>query len=406
MRQLKRRHLLIGGTAAAAWTPTILRADSRYDPGVSDREIKLGNTMPYSGPASAYGVTGKAVAAYWTMVNDQGGINGRKVTFISYDDAYSPPKTVEMVRKLVEEDRVFAIFMLLGTAPNTAARRYLNGKKVPQLFVASGDSKFGDHAQYPWTMGWQPNYVTEGGVYAKHILANHRDGKIGILWQNDDSGKDYTRGFMKALGKNNEKMVVASVSYEISDPTIETHIIQLKSAGATVFVNLATPKAAAQAIRKAAEIGWKPAQYLAVISASIAAVLKPAGLDNSKDIVTAAFLKDPTDNEWANAPDFIAWKAWMAKYLPDANPAEYYNVYAYAGAATMHHCLTRCGDLLTRANLMKQAVSMRDVAIPLVLPGITLNTSPTDFYPIQSVRLQRFNGESWQQFGAVIHGDD
>jgi len=400
-----RRRDFAAGSAALVFAPSIVRAQKKYDPGVSDTEIKLGHTNPYSGPLSAYGVIGKAEAAYWQMVNDKGGINGRKVNFITYDDGYSPPKTVEMVRKLVEDDKVFAIFQLLGTPTNTAVHKYLNQKKVPQLFVATGASKWGDPKNFPWTMGWQPDYATEGGIYAKHMLAQHKGEKIAVLWQNDDSGKDYVAGFMKGLGKENEKMVVASVSYEVTDPTVDSQIIQLKNSGATVFFNDAAPKAAAQAIRKVAELGWKPAHYLTNVSASVSSVLKPAGFDASQGIITAAYLKDPTDPQWASAPDFLEWKAWMAKYHPTGSLSESFNVYGYAVSATMHDCLKRCGDELTRANLMKQAASMKNLVVPMLLPGISINTSPTDYYPIQSVRLQRFKGETWELFGNVLSNE-
>ncbi len=404
MSKIRRRGLVASATAFAL-APSIVRAQKKYDPGVTDKEIKLGHTNPYSGPLSAYGVIGKAEAAYWDMVNATGGINGRKVTFVTYDDGFSPPKTVEMVRKLVEDDHVFAIFQLLGTPTNTVVHKYLNQKKVPQLFVATGASKWGDPKNFPWTMGWQPDYSTEGGIYAKHMLAQHKGEKIGVLWQNDDSGKDYVGGFMKGLGKENEKMVVASVSYEVTDPTVDSQIIQLKNSGATVFFNDAAPKQAAQAIRKVADLGWKPAHYLANVSASVTSVLKPAGLDNSQGIITAAYLKDPTDAQWAASPDFIEWKAWMAKYHPTGNASDSFNAYAYAVSATMHDCLKRCGDDLTRANLMKQAASMKNLVVLMLLPGIKINTSPTDFYPIQSVRLQRFKGETWELFGDVLSNE-
>jgi branched-chain amino acid transport system substrate-binding protein len=404
MSKIRRRGLVASATAFA-FAPSIVRAQKKYDPGVTDKEIKLGHTNPYSGPASAYGVIGKAEAAYWDMVNATGGINGRKVTFVTYDDGYSPPKTVEMVRKLVEDDHVFAIFQLLGTPTNTAVHKYLNQKKVPQLFVATGASKWGNPKEFPWTMGWQPDYATEGAIYAKHILATQKDPKIGILWQNDDSGKDYVGGFMAGLGKENEKKVVASVSYEITDPTVDSQVIQLKSAGANIVFIETAPKAASQAIRKIADLGWTPVRYLANVSASVAAVLKPAGFENSKEIITAAYLKDATDPQWANDADFKEWKTWMAKYLPDANLADSGYTYAYAVSATMHDCLKRCGDDLTRANLMKQAASMKKLVVPLLLPGITINTSPTDFYPIQAVRLARFNGETWALFGDVLSNE-
>ena len=400
-----RRRALLASSAAFAFSPAIVRAQKKYDPGVSDKEIKLGHTNPYSGPLSAYGVIGKGIAAYWNMVNDQGGINGRKVTFITYDDGFQPPKTVEMVRKLVEDDQVFSTYQLLGTATNTVVQKYLNQRKVPQLFVATGASKWGNPKDFPWTMGWQPDYVSEATIYAKHILANHKGARIGVLYQNDDAGKDYLHGFQKGLGKDNEKQIVAAMSYEATDPTVDSQVIQVKSSGAEVFFNACAPKAAAQAIRKIADLGWKPAHYLANVSASVASTLKPAGLENSKGILTAYYLKDPTDPQWESAPDFVDWKAFMTKYMPGANLADSSYVYAYSVSATMRHVLTQCGNELTRANLMKQAASMKDLVVPLLLPGVKINTGPSDFYPIQSLCLARFDGETWKLFGDVISGD-
>jgi branched-chain amino acid transport system substrate-binding protein len=403
---LIRRRVFAAGSAAFALTaPYIARAQKKQDPGVTDKEIRLGHTNPYSGPASAYGTIGKAIAAYWTMINDKGGINGRKIDFISYDDGYSPPKTVEMVRKLVEHDQVFAIYQLLGTPTNTVVQKYLNKKKVPQLFIATGASKWGDPKHFPWTMGWQPDYATEASIYAKHIMANHPNAKVAVLYQNDDSGKDYLNGFLEGFGKEKDKFLVKIVSYEITDPTVDSQIIQLKDSGADVFFIHATPKAAAQAIRKVADLGWKPVQYLVNVSASVAAVLKPAGFENAKGIITAQYLKDATDPQWADQADFKEWQAWMKKYLPDANPADSGNVYAYAVSATMRDCLTRCGDDLTRANLMKRAASMHNLEVPMLLPGIKINTSPTDFYPIQSVRLAKFDGTKWSLFGDVLSNE-
>ena len=403
------RRTVVGSAAAFAFAPAIAGAQKKYDSGATDKEIKLGHTNPYSGPLSAYGTIGKAISAYWQMVNDTGGVNGRKVSFITYDDGFVPSKTVEMVRKLVEDDKVFAIYQLLGTPTNTVVQKYLNQKKVPQLFVATGASKWGMPKEFPWTMGWQPDYHTEGAIYAKHVLATWKDRmselKIGMLYQNDDSGKDYTGGFLAGLGKENEKLVTAKVSYEVTDPTVDSQIIQIKDSGANVFFNDAAPKAAAQAIRKVADLGWKPTQYLANVSASVAAVLKPAGFDNSTGIITAAYLKDATDPQWADYPDFKEWQAWMKKYLPDANPADSGNTYAYSVSATMRHVLTQCGDTLTRENLMKQAASMKGLEVPLLLPGIKINTSPTDFYPIQSIRLAKFDGEKWALFGDVLSNE-
>src|SRR4051812_39576329 len=403
------RRAVVGSAAAFAFAPAIVGAQKKYDHGVTDKEIKLGHTNPYSGPLSAYGTIGKAITAYWQMVNDTGGVNGRQVNFITYDDGFVPSKTVEMVRKLVEDDKVFAIYQLLGTPTNTVVQKYLNQKKVPQLFVATGASKWGMPKEFPWTMGWQPDYHTEGAIYAKHVLATWKDRmselKIGMLYQNDDSGKDYTGGFLDGLGKENQKYVSAKVSYEVTDPTVDSQIIQIKNSGANVFFNDAAPKAAAQAIRKVADLGWKPAHYLANVAASVAAVLKPAGFDNSTGIITAAYLKDPTDPQWAKAPDFLEWKAWMDKYLPQGNQSDASYTYAYSVSSTMRHVLTQCGDTLTRENLMKQAASMKKLTVPLLLPGITINTSPTDFYPIQSVQLQRFDGETWKLFGDVLSSE-
>jgi branched-chain amino acid transport system substrate-binding protein len=400
--KLTRRTALAAASALAAGVAAPASAQKTYDPGATDTEIKLGHTNPYSGPLSAYGVIGQAIKAYWEMVNGEGGINGRKISFITYDDGYSPPKAFEMVRKLVESDQVLAIFQLLGTPTNTAVHKYMNQKKVPQLFVATGASKWGNPKEYPWTMGWQPDYATEGGIYAKHILTTVKDPKIAVLWQNDDSGKDYLHGFIKGLGKENERLLVKNVSYEATDPTVDSQIIQLKESGANVFFNEAAPKQAAQAIRKVADLGWKPVQYLANVSASVTSVLKPAGLDNSQGIITAAYLKDPSDKQWENDADFKEWRTWLQKYLPNANPADFFNAYAYAVSATMREVLKRCGNELTHANLMKQAASLRDLAVPMLLPGIRINTSATDFYPIQAVRLQRFKGDTWELFGDVL----
>ncbi|HKV13548.1 MAG TPA: ABC transporter substrate-binding protein [Reyranella sp.] len=380
-------------------------AEKKYSDGASDTEIRIGHTGPYSGPASSYGVIGKSIEAYWKMVNDKGGINGRKVTFITYDDGYSPPKTVEMTRKLVEQDKVLCIFNPLGTPTSTAVHKYMNRKKVPHLFIGAGATKWGDPEHFPWTIGWQPDYQTEAGIYAKHALAEHKGEKICMLWQNDDAGKDYAEGFLKGLGKENEKLVVASVSYEPTDATVDSQIIQLKNSGATVLFSHVIPKQAAQAIRKAAELGWKHTHYLANVSASVGAVMKPAGFENCQGIISSAYLKDPTDPQWASAPDFVQWKEWMEKYQPAANQADQFNVYAYAVSATMHEMLKECGDELTRENLMKHVASMKDLEIPLLLPSIKLNTSATDYYPIQSMRLQRFKGEGWELFGDIISSE-
>ena len=401
----RRRILATGTTLAASLASSKLSAQRRYDPGASDTEIKLGHTSPYSGPLSAFSVAGKATTAYFNMINAAGGINGRKIKFISYDDGYQPPKTVEMVRKLVESDEVLMIFQLLGTPTNIAIQKYLNQKQIPQLFIFSGASRFGDPKNYPWTMGWQPDYATEGGVYAKHILASVKDARIGILFQNDDSGKDGVIGFQKALGKQNEKMIAGIVSYEVTDPTVDSQIIQLKNSGANVFLNLSSPKFAAQGIRKAYDLAWRPVHYLTSPSASVQSVMKPAGYEAGQDIMTIAYLKDPTDPQWANDPEFLEWKRWMEKWNPSASVADTLNVYPYALTATLVEVLKRCGDELTRANVTKQASNLRGLHVPMLLPGISINPSPTDFYPIQSLRLARFKGETWELFGDIISNE-
>ena len=406
MRFLGRRTLLAGsGAIAFALALSPASAQKKYDEGATDTEIKIGNTNPYSGNASAYGTIGKALDAYFKTVNDEGGINGRKVTFISYDDGYAPPKTVEMVRKLVEEDNVLFVFQTLGTPPNTAIQKYLNGKKVPQLFVATGASKWGHYKDNPWTMGFQPDYVTESVIYAKHILANVKDPKIGVLMQNDDYGKDYYNGFRQGLGPDADKLIVSHVTYEVTDPTVDSQMIQLKNSGANVFFNITTPKFAAQAIKKAAEIGWKPVHYLNNVSSSVATVMKPAGFENGQGIMTALYLKDPTDPQYANDKDFLEWKAFMQKYYPNGNLLDGNNGYAYAVANLLQTVLKQCGDNLTRANIMQQAANVKNLQLPMVIEGIKVNTSPTDFYPIQSVRLARFKGETWDLFGEILSNE-
>ncbi len=387
--------------AAALASPAIL-AQKKYDPGASDTEIRIGNTNPYSGPASAYGTIGKTITAYFKMVDDQGGINGRKINFISYDDAYSPPKTVEMVRKLVEQDNVLFVFQTLGTPSNTAIHKYMNMKKVPQLHVATGASKWNDPKNFPWTMGWQPNYQTEARIYAKNILQTKADVKIGVLYQNDDYGKDYLKGLKDGLGDKAAKAIVAEVSYEVSDPTVDSQIVQLQASGANVFFNVGTPKFAAQAIRKAYDIGWKPVQYLNNVSSSIGAVLTPAGLEKSVGIITTAYLKDYSDAQWANDPAVKRWESFMKKYYPAGDLNDVSNMYGYTVARTLEQVLKQCGDNLTRENVMKQAASMKGQYIDTLLPGITITTSDNDYAPIESVQMQRFNGKRWERFGEVM----
>ena len=398
-----RRGLMVGGVSAAALASAsgLALAQKKYDDGATDKEIKVGNTNPYSGPVSAYGAIGKTIEAYWKSVNAAGGINGRMVKFITLDDGYVPSKTVEVVRQLVEQEKVLCVFQTLGTPTNTAIHKYMNTKQVPHLFVATGASKWGKPKDFPWTMGFQPDYHTEAVIYGKHVLANVKDAKIGLLYQNDDFGKDYIDGFKEGLGKETGR-IIKQVSYEATDPTVDSQIIQLKDSGANVFLNISAPRAAAQGIRKAADIGWKPVHYLTNVSASVAAVMKPAGFDNSQGIITAAYLKDSTDKQWANDPEMKAWREWMGKWMPDANQADSNYVYGYAVSFLMHETLKKCGDTLTRANLMRQAANHQKLRVPLLLPGITVSTSPTDFYPVQAVQLQRFKGETWELFGEVL----
>jgi branched-chain amino acid transport system substrate-binding protein len=388
----------IAGAAPAA-------AQKAYDPGASDTEIRIGNIMPYSGPASAYGTIGKTLAAYFNKVNAEGGINGRKITFISYDDGYAPPKTVEQARRLVENDDVLLIVNSLGTAHNNAIQKYMNGKKVPQLFVATGATKFGDPRNFPYTMGWQPNYQSEGRILAQYVLKNHPQGKIGILFQNDDYGKDYVKGLKDGLGDRARTMIIAELPYEATDPTVDSQMINLKASGADIFYNVTTPKFAAQAIKKAGEINWKPVHLLNSVSASVGAVLKPAGLEHSQGILTTAYLKDPTDPSWDDDPGKKEWLAFMDKYFPEGDKSSSFTVYGHLVAQTMVQVLKQCGDNLTRANVMKQAASLKDVELGMLLPGVKLNTSATDFYPLEQMQMARFAGESFAPFGPVMNGD-
>jgi branched-chain amino acid transport system substrate-binding protein len=377
--------------AAALASPTALAQNT----------IKIGNTNPYSGPASAYGAIGQSIGAYWKMVNDQGGINGRKVEWISYDDGYSPPKTVEMTRRLVEQDQVLLLFQSLGTPPNSAIHKYMNAKKVPHLFVATGATKWNDPKSYPWTMGWQPNYQTEGRIYAEHILKNNPKAKIGILYQNDDYGKDYLKGFKDGLGDKARSMIVSEVSYEVADPTVDSQMVQLQASGADTFFNITTPKFAAQAIRRAYDSGWKPTHYLNNVSNSIGSVLKPAGLDKSVGLLSTLYTKDPADPQWKDDPAIKEWRAFKDKYdltkLPDQ-----FTSYGMAVAQTLHQVLKQAGNDLSRANIMKQAANLKNYRSELLLPGIRINTSPTDFAPIESMQLIRFDGAKWDRFGPIL----
>ena len=390
--------LAVGATPAAA--------QKKYDPGASDTEIKVGNIMPYSGPLSAYAQIGRTEAAFFRMINEQGGINGRKINFISYDDAFSPPKTVEQARKLVESDEVLLIFQSLGTPTNNAIQKYMDQKKVPQLFVATGATKFGDPKNFPWTMGWQPTYQTEGRIYAKYILQNFPNGKIGILYQNDDSGRDYLKGLKDGLGPEaTKRMIVAELPYDPSDPTVDSQVVALKTIGADIFFDEASPKFAAQAIRKAAEIGWKPTLFLASISNSVGSVLKPAGLENSKGILSSNYIKDPTDPTWKDDPAIKQWSEFMDKYFPEGDKSSTFTVYGYALSQTLVQVLKQCGDELTRKNVMKQATNLKDFEVGVLLPGIKINTSPTDYYPIEQMQMSRFNGEHSVLFGTAISGE-
>ncbi len=376
-------------------------AQQQHDPGAPDAEIRIGNIMPYSGPASAYGVIGRVEAAYFRMINDAGGINGRKIRFISLDDGYNPGKTFEVARRLVEQERVLLLFNCLGTPTNSAIHKYMNASKVPQLFVAAGASKWGDPKHYPWTMGGQPSYQTEGRVYARHILKTRPDARIGVLYQNDDYGKDYLKGFREGLGDKNGA-IVSAVSYEVTDPTIDSQIIELKASGADVFFDIATPKFAALAIRKAYDIGWHPVHYLNSVSNSIGSVLTPAGPDKAVGLYSAAYLKDPVDPRWRNDAGIKAWRAFMSKYYPEGSQSDYLNVYGYAAAQLLVQVLRQAGDTLTRDNIMKQAANLRNVQLDVALPGVIVNTSPSDYSPFESLQLEQFNGKQWVLLGGVI----
>src|SRR5438874_643865 len=391
-------------TAIIAFTSGTALAQKKYDTGATDTEIKIGNIMPYSGPASAYGVIGKTEQAYFNKINAEGGINGRKINFVSYDDGYSPPKAVEQARKLVESDEVLLVFNPLGTPSNSAIQKYLNAKKVPQLFVATGATKWNDPKHFPWTMGWQPSYQSEAHIYAKYLMKEKPDGKIAILYQNDDFGKDYLKGLKDGLGAK-ASMVVAEESYEAAEPSIDGHIVKLKASGADVFISITTPKFAAQAIKKLAEIDWKPLHIVSNVSISVGGVIKPAGFENAQGILSAAYAKDGADPQWDNDPGMKKFYAFLEKYYPDANKLDTSVVYGYGAAQTMVKVLEMCGDNLTRENVMKQAASLKDFAPDTLLPGITINTSATDFAPISQLQMQRFKGEKWDLFGDIMSGD-
>ncbi|MBN9530295.1 MAG: ABC transporter substrate-binding protein [Alphaproteobacteria bacterium] len=395
--------MTVAALVAAMFVQTVAAADKKYGPGVTDTEIKIGQTMPYSGPASSLSVSGTAEQAYFAMVNAEGGVNGRKVNLISLDDGYSPPRTVEQTRKLVESDNVLLIFQPLGTAANAAIQKYLNAKGIPHLFVGTGATRFNDPKHFPWTMGWSPNLAAEGKVYARHILASKPDAKIGILWQNDDLGKDYLAGFKEGLGDKAAAMIVREASFETSEPTIDSQILALKSSGADVLFNIATPKAAAQAMRKVHETGWKPVQFVIYSSSSIAAVMQPTGIDKVQGVISATYLKDPNDPAWQNDPATQKWREWMARYNPKGDPRDFLNVYGYTVSQLLVRVLAQCGDDLSRENVMRQVTNL-DFDLPMLLPGIRVKTSPTDFRPIKQMQLQRFEGERWVPFGGIVDG--
>jgi branched-chain amino acid transport system substrate-binding protein len=379
-------------------------AQKKYDIGATDTEIKIGNIIPYSGPASAYGMIGKTEAAYFRMINDRGGVNGRKINYISYDDGYSPPKAVEQVRKLVESDEVLLVFGPLGTPSNTAIHKYLNGKKVPQLFVATGATKWNDPKNFPWTMGWQPSYQSEAQIYAKWLIKEKPDARIAVLYQNDDFGKDYLKGLKDGLGSKGA-MIIVEESYEIAEPTVDTHIVKIKAQNPDVLISFVTPKFAAQTIKKIAELGWKPLHMIANVSVNVGSVMQPAGFENGQGVLSAAYTKDGTDAQWNDDAGMKRWSAFLDKYMPDANRSDSNHIYGYGAAQTLVKVLEMCGDDLTRANVMKQAASLKDFEVDTLLPGIRINTSPTDFAPISQLQMQRFKGERWERFGDTISGD-
>lgn len=403
------RDTILNLTAVSALTVALsvssAYAQKKYDPGATDTEIKIGQTVPFSGPASAYATIGKTQAAYFKMINDEGGVNGRKLNLIQYDDAYSPPKTVEQVRKLVEGDEVLLTFQLVGTPPNAAVQKYLNQKKVPQLFAATGASRFTDPKNYPWTMGFNPNYQSEGRIYGKYILANYPNAKIGVLFQNDDLGRDYVTGLKDGLGDKAKTMIVGEASYELTDPTIDSQIVKLKSLGADLLYDASTPKFAAQAIKKVADLGWKPVHILDINATSVGAVMKPAGLENSKGVISVNYGKDPLDPKWKDDAGMKKYFAFMAKYFPEGDKDSSFNTYGYSTAQLLVHVLKAAGDDLTRENVMKQATSLHNVQLDLSLPGIVGSTSPTDYRVNKQLQMMKFDGERWEGFGPIISDD-
>jgi branched-chain amino acid transport system substrate-binding protein len=398
----RRTFLRSGVAAAAAWGFGAWPARAENAPGITDSEIKIGQTMAYSGPASAYGQIGKTEAAYFRMINEAGGINGRKINFISLDDGYSPPKTVEQTRRLVEQEQVAFLFNGLGTPCNAAVHTYLNDSKVPQLFVATGAAMWGDPKHFPWTIGFQPNYQTEAAIFGKHILASKPDAKIGVLYQNDAFGKDYLIGLKTGLGDDHTGMVIKEVSYETSEPTVESQVVSLQGSGADVFLIAATPKFAAQAIRKSYDIGWNAARYVTDVSLSVSSVMKPAGFEKAKGVITAIYYKDATDPRWADDAGYKEFAAFVHKYMTPSEMADSNTTYGTLAAATMVQALKQCGSDLSRENIMKQAGNIKDLELPMLLPGVKINTSPDNFYPIRQMQLATFDGASWKLFGDLI----
>ena len=401
---INRRTILTTGVAAAAGSLLTTGARAADMPGVTATSLKIGNTMPYSGPASSYSVIGRTESAFFKMINDQGGVDGHKIDFISLDDGYSPPKTVEQIRRLVEQDEVAFTFQTLGTPCNSAIAEYMNHKKIPQLFVGSGASKWSDYKKYPWTMGWQPNYRTEAQIYAKYMQANVKNPKMGILFQNDDFGKDYPAGVRDILGDDWDKIVVKSVSYETTDTTIDSQIAELQGSGANVFLFAGIPKFAAQSIRKVYDLQWKPTFFMTNVSISVGTVMQPAGPEKAVGMLSTQYLKDPTDPSWTNDPDMKTWRAFMAKYLPDGDTTDASTVFAYGISTTMLQVLKQCKGDFSRANVMKEAENLHDNENPILLPGIKIGTSPTDHRPIKAMQFQKGDGKTWVRFGVLIEG--
>jgi branched-chain amino acid transport system substrate-binding protein len=401
---MPKARIALSGAMVVALSICASRAEKLYDPGASDTSIKIGNTMPYSGPNSAFAVIGRAEAAYFRMVNDQGGINGRKIDYVSYDDGYSPPKTVEQVRKLIEGDEVLLLYSVLGTPPNLAIVKYINARKVPHLLIASGGTVFGDYRQFPLSMGFQPHTQGETRAYGRYLAQNYPNAKIGVLYSSDGLGRDNITGFKQGLGDKADNIVIEQ-TYEATDPTIESQMVKLRTSGVDVFANFTTPKFAAMAIRKAAEMGWKPVHILHSISLSSETVLKPAGLENAKDLITSNYVKEYGDPAWDDDPGMKKFAAFLDRYLPGESKHNSNIAYAYMSAQTMVHILEQRGDDLSRTNVMRQAENLRALELDLLLPGISVNTSPTDHYPIQQTRMHRFDGGRWDGFGPILELD-